>query len=86
MPSDGRRATIVGTPVSLPTRPATASSAEPMTLPTTVASIAALSPSAGTSRLPATSTSSPTPRSPQSTPKCSPLSARRSRGTGVISS
>ncbi len=47
MPSDGRRATIVGTPVSLPTRPATASSAEPMTLPTTVGEHRRLQPERG---------------------------------------
>ncbi len=81
-PNGPRRATIVGTPVSLPAMPTSASKVVPSAVPMTTASTASFVPNPGTSRLPATITSRLTARSPQSTAKSNGRSVRRSGGTG----
>ena len=73
-----------GTRASAPIIPATASIAFPMTQPTTIATSAAGSDSAGTRIAPATMTSSETPRFPHSSPVSSPLSTCSRGGTGSM--
>ena len=81
-PSAGRRQTIVGSPVWLPTMPVRPSSVTPITLPTRMAPSACGSESAGTRKLPARRTRSPIPRSPQSTKNPQAPSRRDSAATG----
>ena len=76
--------TIPGTRASVPIAPAVPSMAFPMTQPSTIASSASGSDSAGTSAAPATTTRSDTPRFPQRSPVSSVPSTRRRSGTGSM--
>jgi hypothetical protein len=76
--------TIAGTRASAPIAPAAASIRFPISAPTTIATTASGSDSAGTRNAPATRTSKLTPRFPQSSAVSSPPSTRRRSGTGSI--
>src|SRR6185436_16047428 len=83
-PSGARISAMPGTRASAPIIPATASIEFPMRQPTTMATSAEASDSAGTRIAPATMTRSETPRLPHSRPVSTPLRTRKRGGTGSI--
>jgi len=83
-PSGARSSTMPGTRASAPISAARPRSAFPATAPTTIASKAVRSESAGTSSAPITITRSETERFPQSSVESRPLSTRRRSGTGSM--
>ena len=83
-PSGALISTIAGTRASAPISAATPSMALPTSPPRTIARNASGSESAGTRYVPATSTSSETPRLPQRRPWSTRPSTRSRGGTGSI--
>ena len=83
-PSGARSSTIPGTRPSAPISAAAARSALPAIAPTTIASSASRSESAGTSRAPITITSSETERFPQSRSESRKPRTRSLSGTGSM--
>src|SRR5579871_658250 len=83
-PSGARRTTIPGTRASAPIAADSPSKTFPATAPTRIASSAAGSESAGTSRAPITITRSETERFPQSSSESSAPSTCSRSGTGLI--
>ncbi len=83
-PSGARIRVMPGTPAFAPIMPAVPTIALPMTQPTTIATNACGSESAGTRIAPATITRSDTPRFPHRRPRSNALSVRSLSGTGSI--
>ena len=78
------RAVMPARPVSLPTRPAAASSSTPTAVPSTSTSRPSARPSPGASSAPAWATIRPMPRENQRVKRSRPPRMRRSAGTGTV--